>query len=187
MLFVQPGWKVVYTIAPTAELPALWADISAAEGLEALNPNRARSWYWAHGVNESTLDTYINATKAVGAEVLFVGDYSAMLSNIGDYSPDLVKWPSGIGAAKGRIQAAGLQIGLHTISSGATVCLDQMDVGWHPYGTCPEELCTPMCGICERGCRGNRVPQYGTNPNIDTEASRTVHSQICLYRRGSLR
>ena len=42
--------------------------------------------------------------------VLFVGDYSAMLSNIGDYKPDLVKWPSGIGAAKGRIQAAGLQV-----------------------------------------------------------------------------
>jgi hypothetical protein len=146
-------------------LPALEAAISKAEGVVPLNANRARSWYWAQGVTEASLDMWINITLAVGAEVLFIGDYDAMLSNIGDFQPDLVKWPSGIGAAKGRIQAAGLEIGLHMIPSGATVCLDQMDKGWRPYGSCADvgaEICTVSCGICFHGCKGNRVPQQVT-------------------------
>ena len=100
-----------------------------------------------------------------------------MLSNIGDYSPDLAKWPSGIGAAKSRITAAGLEIGLHMISPGASVCLEQMDKGWRPYGTCIEESCTPACGVCHRGCKNNRVPQAANEwqaQNIDTNASRNL-------------
>jgi hypothetical protein len=45
MLFVQEGWKLAYTTAPTATLSALEADIRAVEGIEKLNSNRARSWY----------------------------------------------------------------------------------------------------------------------------------------------
>ena len=107
-------------------------------------------------------------------EVLFIGDYDAMLSNIGDYEPDLVKWPSGIGAAKGRVEAAGLEIGLHMIPSGTTVCLDQMDSGWRPYGSCVEESCTVSCGRCDHGCKNNAFPQQTGSPNIDTKASRDL-------------
>ena len=171
MLFVKPGMKLAYTTVPTASLSALEADIRKAEGILDLSPNRARSWQWGQGVTEANLDGWINHTLAVGAEVLFIGDYDAMLSNIGDYQPDLVKWPSGIGAAKGRIDAAGLEIGLHMIPSGATVCLDQMDKGWRPYGSCVEATCTISCGQCHHGCKGNRVPQQAGGPNIDTKAS----------------
>ena len=73
-------------------------------------------------MTEKNLDGWINATLAVGAEVLFIGDNDAMLSNIGDFQPDLLKWPSGIGAAKDRVQAAGLQLGLHMIPSGTSAC-----------------------------------------------------------------
>jgi hypothetical protein len=45
MMFAEPGFKVAYTIAPTIDLPSLWADISVVEAIEPLNPNRARSWY----------------------------------------------------------------------------------------------------------------------------------------------
>lgn len=37
-----------------------------------------------------------------------------------------VRWPNGLGAIRDRIHAAGLQIGLHILSPGSTVCLDQM-------------------------------------------------------------
>ena len=115
---------------------------------------------------------------------MFIGDYSAMVSNIGDYQPDLQKWPAGIGAAKGRIEQAGLEIGLHMISSGATVCLDQMDKGWSPYGRCTDntaspDYCTITCGRCRHGCKGNRVPQLNPGEdgtaNIDTVASNSLH------------
>ena len=48
------------------------------------------------------------------------------MNNIGDYTSDPVRWPNGLGAIRDRIHAAGLQIGLHIISPGTTVCLDQM-------------------------------------------------------------
>eukprot|EP01047_Picozoa_sp_COSAG01_P038746 COSAG01_NODE_3160_length_6484_cov_3.337510_10_plen_126_part_00 len=94
-----------------------------------------------------------------------------MLSNIGDYQPDLVKWPSGLGVAKEKIQAAGLEIGLHMIPSGTTVCLDQMNAGWRPYGSCVDESCTLSCGLCHHGCKNNRVPQSSNDVNLDTKAS----------------
>ena len=72
---MTPGVKVAYATAPTATLSALAADIRAKEGIEALNVNRARSWYWAYGVDEANLDKYIAITKLVGAEVLFVGAF----------------------------------------------------------------------------------------------------------------
>jgi hypothetical protein len=181
ILFVKAGDAVAYSIAPTSTLPALWTDISKVERIEPLNPNRARTWFWAHGANESNLAYYINITQAVGADVLFIGDYDAMLSNIGDYQLDTNKWPSGFEAAKLRVQSAGLQIGLHMISSGTTVCLDQMDPGWRPYGSCTDDsslpdYCTISCGRCLHGCKGNRVSQApgdsGGTANIDTYASK---------------
>eukprot|EP01052_Picozoa_sp_SAG31_P014511 SAG31_NODE_905_length_11119_cov_2.887931_2_plen_171_part_00 len=48
------------------------------------------------------------------------------VNNIGDYTSDPIRWPNGLGAIRDRIHAAGLQIGLHIISPGSTVCLDQM-------------------------------------------------------------
>ena len=181
MLFVKAGDSVAYSIAPTSALPALWGDIGKVEHIEPLNPNRALSWFWAHGANESNLGYYINITKAVGADVLFIGDYNAMLSNIGDYQLDTTKWPSGFESAKLRVKESGLQIGLHMISSGSTVCLDQMENGWSPYGRCTDDTslpyyCSISCGRCLHGCKGNRVSQApgdsGGTANIDTDASR---------------
>ena len=41
--------------------------------------------------------------------------------NMGQYTPSTELWPSGFQAAATQIQAAGLQIGLHMISSGASI------------------------------------------------------------------
>ena len=59
----------------------------------------------------------------MGIELIFFGSF---MNNIGDYTSDPVRWPNGLGAIRDRIHAAGLQIGLHIISPGSTVCLDQM-------------------------------------------------------------
>ena len=40
----------------------------------------------------------------------------------GDYTVDLESWPSGLQAAGKRIKDAGLQVGLHMISTGAQTC-----------------------------------------------------------------
>ena len=77
------------------------------------------------------------------------------MNNIGDYTSDPVRWPNGLGAIRDRIHAAGLQIGLHIISPGSTVCLDQM--------TLPTSCTAPhSCHVAS--CKGNI--------HIDTAVSR---------------
>jgi hypothetical protein len=123
MWFAQNGFKVAYTLAPTAILPKVWAGVRANHPeIPKPNKNRARTWYWAGGT-AATLDDTIALVKSMGVELIFFGSF---MNNIGDYTSDPVRWPNGLGAIRDRIHAAGLQIGLHIISPGTTVCLDQM-------------------------------------------------------------
>ena len=69
--------------------------------------------------SESKLDATIDEAHAMGVELLF---FDGMLQNQGDYTVDLSNWPSGLEAAGKRIKDAGLQVGLHMISTGAQTC-----------------------------------------------------------------
>jgi hypothetical protein len=123
MYFVKQGWKLAYTLAPTQMLPKIWQGVRANNPeIPKPNKNRARTWYWAGG-NASTLDDTIALAKSMGIELIFFGSF---MNNIGDYTSDPVRWPNGLGKIRDRIHAAGLQIGLHILSPGSTVCLDQM-------------------------------------------------------------
>jgi hypothetical protein len=125
MYFAKRTWKVAYTLVPTKLLPKVWAGVRANHPeIPKPNKNRARTWYWAGGgTNSSTLDETIALAKSMGIELIFFGSF---MNNIGDYTSDPVRWPAGLGVIRDRIHAAGLQIGLHILSPGSTVCLDQM-------------------------------------------------------------
>ena len=68
----------------------------------------------------------------MGTELLFLD----ATSNTGDYKADTTQYPHGLGPIRDQLHAEGLQIGLHLISGGAQVCLDQMEGGhdWLPGG-----------------------------------------------------
>jgi hypothetical protein len=116
-MFVEVGQKLAYTLCPTAELPKLRVDLRQSEGITPPSQNRAKSWWWVEGT-EANLNTTIADAKAMGVELLF---YNSMLSNCGDYEVSAA-WPSGLKAAGETIKAAGLDVGLHMISSGAQTC-----------------------------------------------------------------
>ena len=131
--YVKPGWKLAHTMAPTANLPSIWAGVAKSEGIPPPNKNRARTWLWT-GATEQTLDTVIELAKKMGVELIFL---EGVTSNIGDYQVNKKNFPSGLGAIKDKVHAAGLQIGMHMISGGATVCLDQMTLPWGLAGRSP--------------------------------------------------
>ena len=147
LYYAETGWKLAHTLAPTADLPSIWAGVAAAEGIPPPNKNRARTWLWT-GATEASLDHVIKLAKDMGVELIFL---EGVTSNIGDYKVNTKNFPSGLGAVRDRIHAAGLQVGMHMISGGATVCLDQMTLPWGLAGKNPT-------------CRGN--------PEIDTAVSR---------------
>jgi len=111
--------KLAFTVAPTVELPLLWAALGTEEGLEAPNPNRAKSWLWS-SPTAATLNSTIEHAQELGAEMIFMEGFFGE-GNMGQYTPSTELWPSGFQAAATQIQAAGLQIGLHMISSGASI------------------------------------------------------------------
>ena len=114
---------MAYTLAPTAILSQIWAGVRANHPeIPKPNKNRARTWYWAGG-DASTLDATIATAKSMGVELIMFGSF---MNNVGDYTSDPVRWPKGLEDIRDRIHAAGLQIGLHILSPGSTVCLDQM-------------------------------------------------------------
>ena len=159
MYFAQTGWKLAHTLAPTADLPSIWAGVAAAEGIPPPNKNRARTWLWA-GATEQSLDHYIQLAKDMcvllivtcwlcfyvtlltccfllsirGLELIFL---DSVTSNNGDYKVNTKDFPSGLGAIRDKVHAAGLQVGMHMISGGATVCLDQMTLPWGLAGKNP--------------------------------------------------
>lgn len=117
MPYAKTGDKLAFTVAKTTDLPTLWGSLGTEEGLEKPNPNRAKSWLWASPTAANPNAT-IAHTLELGSEMIFMeGFFGAM----GDYSPSKISWPDGFKAAAAEIEAAGLQIGLHMISSGATI------------------------------------------------------------------
>ena len=128
-MYAQDGEKLAYTLCPTDELPSVRAGIRAAESIAPPSPNRGRSWWWTSS-SETTLDTTIATAHQMGVELLF---FDGMLSNQGDFTVDLASWPSGLEAAGKRIKAAGLQVGLHMIDTGAQTCHGSH--GGEPNGT----------------------------------------------------
>ena len=133
-MHVKEGDRLAYTLAPTAELPSIRAAVATAEAIPPPSPNRAKTWLWLGGdANETNLADSIAYGKQLGVEVLFFVDF---LSNQGDYVVDRERWPSGLAAARARIEAAGLQTGLHMLSSWATTCYG-LDA-WVP--PCPDSV-----------------------------------------------
>jgi hypothetical protein len=68
MYFAHSGWKVAYTLAPTAVLPKVWAGVRANHPeIPKPNKNRARTWYWAGG-DAANLDETIALVKSMGID-----------------------------------------------------------------------------------------------------------------------
>lgn len=117
-LFAETGQKLGYTLCPTDELPGVRAGLRSTESIPPPSPNRGRSWWWTSS-SEAKLDATIATAHQMGVELLF---FDGMLSNQGDFAVDRASWPTGLEAAGKRIKAAGLQVGLHMIDTGAQTC-----------------------------------------------------------------
>lgn len=70
MYFAKTGWKLAYTIAPTASLPQIWAAVAEAEGIAAPNKNRARTWYWTGGERDRLQATVFSPSSCFHTAVL---------------------------------------------------------------------------------------------------------------------
>ena len=117
MLYAKAGDKLAFTVAKTVDLPLLWSALGTEEGLEAPTPNRAKSWLWTSPA-AATLNSTIAHAQELGAEMIFmIGFFPSM----GEYTPSPALWPGGFEDAAKQIEAAGLQIGLHMISPGASM------------------------------------------------------------------
>lgn len=140
--YAVAGQRLAFTIVRTAALPATWTALAAAEGVPPPNPQRAVSWYWHGGTSEATIDAVINRTKALGARLLF---FTHPTSNRGDFVADPVRFPSGIKVTADKVRAAGLEVGLHLISPGATIPghpASAAVAGEHPEFFVPQGLST---------------------------------------------
>jgi hypothetical protein len=120
MFYAEQGQKVAFLVAQTAKLAAVTQAVWDVEGLPAPSPNRAVSWYWT-GVpqpNEANLDAVIARAQQLGAELMFFTD---LFTDLGDFEPDPARWPSGFEKAAARVRAAGMKVGIHFISPGASI------------------------------------------------------------------
>ena len=152
---VKDDDRLAYTLAPTADLPSIRAAIATEEAIPPPSPDRAKTWLWlADGVNETNLADSIAYGKQLGVEVLFFTDF---LSNQGDYLVDRERWPSGLAAARAKIEAAGLHTGLHMLSSWATTCYG-LDA-WVP--PCPDSV--------SGWARKERCPNYCAKSRVSEE------------------
>eukprot|EP01050_Picozoa_sp_SAG11_P009751 SAG11_NODE_939_length_6468_cov_4.629926_4_plen_1017_part_00 len=132
MWFAKSGWRLVYLIAPEAEVPELIDEVNAAEGIPKRSANRAFSWLWEQGLTTSAnLNDTIKLANALGVQVILFADLSGpgmngYLTNVGDYQPNYKAWPRGLGEIHERLAPHGLKPGFHMLSSGSSVCMDQM-------------------------------------------------------------
>lgn len=112
MFFAQPHWKLAYTIAPTADLPSIWAAVSAQEGMPPPNPDRSLSWLWSFGIGMDkgpSLDSAISDASSYGVDLLFLADGG--MSNRGDFEIEKKRFPN-VTATRQKIEAAGLKTGM---------------------------------------------------------------------------
>eukprot|EP01052_Picozoa_sp_SAG31_P014235 SAG31_NODE_876_length_11307_cov_3.506781_11_plen_314_part_00 len=79
--------------------------------------------------------------------------FTDFLSNQGDYLVDRRRWPSGLAAARARIERGGLQTGLHMLSSWAETCYG---LQWVP--PCPDSAAGwPRAQRCPNFCTTSQV------------------------------
>jgi hypothetical protein len=132
MWFAQPGWKLVYLIAPEAEVPQVIDEVNAAEGIAKPSKNNAYSWLWVQGLTTSAnLNDTIELATSLGVQVLLLSDLTGpgmngYITNVGDYTVNKNAWPNGLGEIQERLTPHGLKVGYHFLSSGSGVCMDQM-------------------------------------------------------------
>lgn len=114
------GQRLAFSCVRTAEVSSLWMRLAADEGLPPPNPKRAVSWYWTNYrfTNESSIEFVIARAKSLGCRLLF---FLQMTSDLGDYVADATRFPSGFARTADRVRAAGLDLGLHIISPGASI------------------------------------------------------------------
>ena len=77
------------------------------------------------------LDEVITLANALGVAVVFLSDVTGpgmngYLTNVGDYEVNKAVWPNGLGEITERLAPHGLELGFHMLSSGTSVCMDQM-------------------------------------------------------------
>ena len=154
MWFAKQGWRLVYLIAPEADVPQLVDEVNAAEGIAKRSANRAYSWLWVQGLTSSeNLNETIKLANALGVQVLLMSDLTGpglngYLTNVGDYTVNKKAWPNGLAEIRERAAPHGLKVGFHMLSSGTSVCMDQMQgpdppgvTGWGgPWPSFPSRL-----------------------------------------------
>eukprot|EP01043_Picozoa_sp_COSAG02_P070254 COSAG02_NODE_12367_length_1557_cov_1.681756_2_plen_101_part_01 len=67
MWYVQLGWKLVYSIVPEVDVPAVITQVNVAEGIPPESANRGKSWLWVQGETTTrNLDDVIKLAQALG-------------------------------------------------------------------------------------------------------------------------
>ena len=169
MWYVQPGWKLVYTIVPQVDVPEVTAAVNEHEEVRKASTNRGKSWLWVQGETTTrNLDDVIKLATGMGVAVVFLSDLTGpgangYLTNVGDYTVNQGAWPNGLGEIRERLAPHGLELGFHMLSSGSSVCMDQMtgpDISGQPPGG-PWYIWPSRLG----SCKGNIM--------MDTIVSRT--------------
>ena len=169
MWYAKVGWRLVYTIVPEDDVPAVITDVNKAEGIPSESQNRGKSWLWVQGLTTTNnLNATITLAKALGVQVVFLSDMTGpgmngYLTNVGDYTVNKQAWPNGLGEIATRLAPHGLEVGFHMLSSGTAVCMDQMtgpDAPGQPPGG-PWYIWPSRLG----SCKGNIM--------MDTVVSRT--------------
>jgi hypothetical protein len=75
MWYVQLGWKLVYSIVPEVDVPAVITQVNVAEGIPPESANRGKSWLWVQGETTTrNLDDVIKLAQALGVAVVFLSD-----------------------------------------------------------------------------------------------------------------
>jgi hypothetical protein len=91
MWYAQPGWRLVYSIVPEADVPVLIVEVNTAEGIPAESVNRGKSWLWVQGLTTThNLNDTITLASALGVQVVFLSDLTGpgmngYVTNVGDY------------------------------------------------------------------------------------------------------
>ena len=82
MWYAQPGWRLVYTIVPKVDVPAVIVEVNNVEAIPKESANRGKSWLWVQGVTTTrNLNDTITLAKALGVQVVFLSDLTGEFNN----------------------------------------------------------------------------------------------------------